>query len=305
MKNKISLHRWYKDLPVLVTGGAGFIGSHLVAELVALEATVTVLDNFKTGLEENLACVADKITCIKGDITDYATCLRATEKMAIIFHLAAEVSVPESFQNPLLYHAVNVTGTLNLLEAARINKVDRLILSSSSAVYGEQQGICSEATPTNPQSPYGTSKLLAEYYCTNYAQAYGVSTVALRYFNVYGARQRADLPAAGVVATLRKKMAQNEPITLFGDGMQQRDFVPVEQVVQANLACGASTMAWQGECFNVATGSSRTLLSLVEELRAEFPAYTHEIGFADARPGDIYYSAADCSKFKRFFEPGA
>lgn len=304
MKNHDALHRWYKDLPVLVTGGAGFIGSHLVAHLVALGATVTVLDNLTTGLEENIASVADRIVFIKGDITDYATCLRATEKVAIVFHLAAAVSVPELISNPLLYHQVNVTGTANMLEAARRNKVDRLILSSSSAVYGEQHGVCTEETATNPQSPYGLSKLVAEQYCAHYGQQFGVATVALRYFNVYGAGQRADLPNAGVIATLRKKMAAHEPITLYGDGLQQRDFVPVEQVVQANLQCGAAATASPYACLNVATGTSRTLLSLVEELRAEFPAYTHDIRFTDARPGDVYYSAADCSKYQRFFERG-
>lgn len=294
------LHTWYKDLPVVVTGGAGFIGSHLVAQLIALEATVTVIDNLATGLEENLAPVAEKITFIKGDVTNYGICLQATKNCALIFHLAAGVSVPESLQNPMLYHATNVTGTFNMLEAARVNGVDRFILSSSSAVYGTSNSTCSEETPTNPLSPYGFSKLMGELYCAQYAQL-GVSTVVLRYFNVYGARQRADLPHAGLVATLRKKMHNNEPIVLFGDGLQQRDFVPVEEVVMANLSCGASSVQFKGECFNVATGVSRTVLSLVEEIRKEFPDYTQEIQFADARPGDIYYSAADCTKFKQIF----
>lgn len=292
------LHTWYKDLPVVVTGGAGFIGSHLVERLVALGATVTVIDNLVTGLEENLAPYADKITFVKDDITNYGVCLQATKHAAIIFHLAAGVSVPESVDNPTLYHNTNVTGTFNMLEAARVNGVDRFILSSSSAVYGPHQGVCSETTPTNPLSPYGFSKLMGELYCAQYAQL-GVSTVILRYFNVYGARQRADLPHAGLIATLRKKMRNNEPLVLFGDGLQQRDFVPVEEVVAANLSCGASSFDFKGECFNVATGISRTVLSLVEEIRKEFPEYTQEIQFASARPGDIYYSAADCTKIKQ------
>lgn len=292
------LHTWYKDLPVVVTGGSGFIGSHLVAQLVALGATVTVIDNLATGLEENLAPHAEKITFMKGDITNYDVCLQVTKHAAIIFHLAAGVSVPESVDNPTLYRNTNVTGTFHMLEAARVNGVDRFILSSSSAVYGPHPGVCSETTPTNPLSPYGFSKLMGEHYCAQYAQL-GVSTVILRYFNVYGARQRADLPHAGLIATLRKKMRNNEPIVLFGDGLQQRDFVPVEEVVAANLSCGASSFDFKGECFNVATGISRTVLSLVEEIRKEFPEYTQEIQFASARPGDIYYSAADCTKIKQ------
>jgi UDP-glucose 4-epimerase len=296
-----NLATFYRNKPVLVTGGAGFIGSHIVEQLVAYGAQVTVVDNLRTGRRENLASVADAINFITRDITDYATCEAVVQGQQMVFHLAAAISVPESVHKPRDYHTINVTGTLNILEAARMHGVQRLIFSSSSAVYGEQQGICSETMTPQPQSPYALSKLMGEQYCALYAHQYGLSTVALRYFNVFGERQRADLPHAGVVATLRKKLAAHEEITLFGDGLQQRDFVPVARVVQANLIAGATTHTAKGDFFNIATGTSRTILSLLDELRQEFPTYQGAIHFTPARPGDIYYSAADCTKFKSFF----
>lgn len=298
--NSTNLAAYYHNRHVLVTGGAGFIGSHLVEQLVACGAHVTVLDNLSTGRRENLASVAQAINFIAGDITDYATCAAAAHGKQIVFHLAAATSVPESVQKPLEYHTINVTGTLNIVQAARMQGVEQLVFSSSSAVYGEQSGICSEVMTPRPQSPYALTKLLGEQYCSLYAHQYGLSTISLRYFNVFGERQRADLPHAGIVATLRKKLAAHEEITLFGDGLQQRDFVPVARVVQANMIAGA-TRQTKGDFFNIATGKSRTILNLLDELQKEFPAYRGTIQFTPARPGDIYYSAADCTKFKNFF----
>lgn len=298
MKHNLSL--FYKNRPVLVTGGAGFIGSQLVDALVELGAHVTVLDNFSTGTRENLGSVQNRIKLIHGDITNFETCLDATRKAEVIFHLAALVSVPESCKNPHACHTINVTGTHNLLEAARQQTKTtpkKLIFSSSAAVYGAHEGICSETTPSIPCSPYGFSKLMGELYCQQYTSMYGVETTVLRYFNVYGPRQKAN---TGVVAHFKHCLAMGTPLTIHGDGLQERDFVPVQTVVTANLLFGARQQHALGNTFNIATGTSISLIALVNRLKAQYPDYPHPITFAPARPGDIRYSAADCSKFKAF-----
>lgn len=292
---RTELLHFYKNKKVLVTGGAGFIGSHLVEALVALGAYVTVLDNFSTGSEENLASVRDQISIIDGDITEYQTCLQATHNSSIIFHLAALISVPESCQNPRACHETNVTGTHNLLEAARQNNTQRFIFSSSAAVYGPHEGLCSETTPCNPCSPYGLSKVMGELYCHQYAQLYELETTVLRYFNVYGDRQKAN---TGVVAHFRHSLATGVPLTIHGDGMQERDFVPVQTIVTANLLLGSTPRATVNDhIFNIATGTSISLISLVNRLKSQYPDYNHPIRFVPARPGDIRLSAADCTKF--------
>lgn len=301
MKLKQDLSLFYKNRPVLVTGGAGFIGSQLVDALVMLGAHVTVLDNFSTGTKENLDAVRNNIKIIHGDITNFDTCLLATRNAEIIFHLAALVSVPESCKEPHACHAINVTGTHNLLEAARQNSKtppQRFIFSSSAAVYGPHEGICTETAPCDPCSPYGFSKLMGELYCRQYALTYGLETTVLRYFNVYGPRQKAN---TGVVAHFKHCLETGIPLTIHGDGLQERDFVPVQNIVTANLLLGTRQPALPGNIFNIATGTSISLISLVNRLKAQYPDYPHPITFAPARPGDIRHSAADCSKFKAFF----
>ena len=293
----------YAQCNILVTGGAGFIGSHLVESLVSQGAYVTVLDNFKTGKKENLNTVLSSIALIEGDITDYETCRKATAHQQLIFHCAAETSVPESMHNPLVCYDTNLTGTAIVLEAARQNKVQRLIFSSSCAVYGPQQGPCTETAPCHPTSPYGLSKLMGEMLCKNYSTNNWLETVSLRYFNVYGTRQDAYAPYAAAVANFKAAMAQNRPITIFGDGLQTRDFVPVQQIVDANLNVGIlPEKSINGLIFNCATGTSITLLQLVQKLKHEFPNFTESIMFAPARDGDVKHTAADCSRYKKLMQ---
>jgi UDP-glucose 4-epimerase len=289
---------FFKDLPVLVTGGAGFIGSHIVEKLVELGARVTVLDNLSTGSLDNLSAVLPHITFIKGSITDKTVCLEATRGISTVFHLAAFISVPDSLEHPLECYTVNVEGTLNLLEACRCNSVERFIFSSSAAVYGSRACVCSEETPPHPESPYGTSKLIGEFLCQQYARNYGLQTVCLRYFNVFGERQNPHGAYAAVVAKFKYQMQHNLPITIFGDGQQTRDFIPVGQVAQANLILAMLEQDYmKGDVFNIGTGKSITLLELIDLLKTDFPSYNQSIHFEPERQGDIKYSQADCQKY--------
>jgi UDP-N-acetylglucosamine/UDP-N-acetylgalactosamine 4-epimerase len=299
------MKHFYSGLPVLVTGGAGFIGSHLTHKLVELGAQVTVIDNLTTGFLDNLAPVLPSITFVQASVTDLEACLQVTQGQQIIFHLAAQVSVPESVERPQLCHHVNVNGTFNMLEAARLNKVPRFIFSSSSAVYGAYDGICSEDTPCNPTSPYGTSKLIGEYLCRQYTANYEVKSACLRYFNVYGERQNHNGTYAAVIAKFQQCMCTNQPITIFGDGTQTRDFIPVEEVVKANLTIGMQKdSVLDGSPCNIATGRSMSLLELIEQLKADYPTYHHPITFQPARAGDIKHSGAQARRWKGFRQKG-
>lgn len=290
----------YKNISVLVTGGCGFIGSHLAQELIRQGAHVTILDNCSTGSLANIAHFKDSVTFIQTTITDPQACLDATKNQQIIFHLAALVSVPLSHENPALCHQSNVEGTFNILEAARLNGVPRLIFSSSAAVYGPHPGLCSETLACNPQSPYGYSKWLGELYCQQYARLYNLQTASLRYFNVYGPRQNHHGTYASAVAAFRARMEHNQSIVIFGDGSQTRDFIPVTDVVQANLKIGLLDASYlQGESYNIASGTSITLLDLIEQLKKEYPHYNAPLLFAQHRAGDVQHSAADCSKYQQ------
>ncbi len=289
----------YTNCKVLVTGGAGFIGSHLVEALIAAGALVTVLDDFSTGTLANLASVADRITLIGGSITDRQTCNRALQNQHIVFHCAAQTSVPQSMEDPLYSYTVNVQGTYTLLQAALSHKVKRFVFSSSSAVYGEREGRCTENLPCNPTSIYGVSKKIGEELCKNYTTFFNLETVCLRYFNVYGERQDALGAYAAAIARFNYNMRHNKPIILYGDGLQSRDFVSVHTVVEANMAVGMlSAEKVSGEIVNVASGKSVTLLEVVHKLQHEFPQYNQEIIFQPVRPGDIKRIEADCSKLQ-------
>jgi nucleoside-diphosphate-sugar epimerase len=295
---------FFNNMHVLVTGGCGFIGSHLVKALVLLGAQVTVIDNLSTGLRKNIDDIVDQITFVEGDITNFDTCRTYAEGKHVIFHLAAHISVPKSMIEPHECHRINTLGTLNMLEAARLAQVKRFVFSSTSAVYGTHEGICNEQTPCNPTSAYGSSKLLGEWLCKEYSQLHGISTVALRYFNVYGPSQRVDTQYAAVRATFIHKMKHNEPIIVFGDGSQTRDFVSVDKVVEANLLVGSLPTTWLPtfQAFNIASGKSISLLELIDELKQDFPTFNHPIQFAPPRAGDVKHTAADCSRYKKIQE---
>lgn len=281
---------------IVVTGGAGFIGSHLVDALVHQGAQVTVFDNLSTGDMQNLASVQSRIQFIKGNITDLRTCTRVLANQDYVYHLAAMISVAESIQFPEECHRINVQGTQNLLHTAIDNNIQRFIFSSSAAVYGNHEGLCSEDLEGNPTSAYGLSKLHAEQLCHAASAATSLKTICLRYFNVYGPRQNPLLPHAGFVARVRHHMATNTPITLFGDGKQTRDFVSVDEVVKANLlALSVQDTMLDGRPINVGSGTSMPLLALIKQIQQEFPHYNQPIVLAPAREGDIRYSQADCS----------
>lgn len=291
---KLEAH--YKDKRVLVTGGAGFIGSHLVHKLVQLGARVTVLDNLSTGNITNLAPVLNSIHFIQGDICDTELCIQATDNQEFIFHLAAIASVPRSIENPEECYEVNVQGTKNLLNAANHNHVTHFVFSSSSAVYGNQTTDCKESMNPNPQSPYAESKLIGEALCKKQTYLYGLSTACLRYFNVYGERQNPNGDYAAVVAKFKDSLHAGNAITVFGDGTQTRDFISVESVVEANLLAGLNN---EPECMilNIASGKSITILKLLEILEQELGKKNNGITFVPSRQGDILHSKADCDQF--------
>ena len=273
----------YNALPILVTGGCGFIGSHIAEKLVSLGAQVTIIDDLSSGSLAHIKHIQDRVSFMHASITDIQACRQATAGKQIIFHLAALISVPESVLNPALCHEVNVNGTFNILEAARVNKVKRVVLSSSSAVYGNTTAICNEQMACNPASPYGFSKRIDELMCQQYSSVYGLETVILRYFNVYGPRQNPNGSYAAVVAKFTEQMKNNAPITIFGDGLQTRDFIHVDEVVNANLTVATAHVS-QGEIFNIATGHSISLIELIEQLKQEYPAYRGKINFEPQEP---------------------
>ena len=285
----------YHDKKVLVTGGAGFIGSHVVDALVACNAHVTVLDDLSTGNLQNLEPIRSAITFVQASILDTAVLQELCDQHEIIFHLAARTSVPQCEQYPLECHAINVTGTAHVLYAAQQAHCNRLVFSSSAAVYGRTQEVCSETLLSQPCSQYGLSKLMGEQLCEYYRNNTQLQTVCLRYFNVYGDRQNGAAPTAGVIAIMKHALEHNVPLTLYGDGLQTRDFVSVHDVVLANLLAG---MHPQPESvINVASGKSVSLIEMFKQLKQTYPYYTHPVQFKPARLGDIKHSQADCSRF--------
>lgn len=274
---------------VLVTGGAGFIGSHLATALVA-NHEVRVLDDYSTGKRE---WVPDAARAIQGDVTDRETVTRAMRGVDVVFHQAANVSVERSVEAPGESHQVNVDGTLTVLEVARDTDT-RVVLASSAAVYGHPESVpVAEPAPKTPTSPYGLEKLTADHYARLYHDLYGVETVALRYFNVYGPRQGGEY--SGVIDVFLEQARADDPITVHGAGDQTRDFVHVRDVVQANLR--AATTPHVGEAFNVGTGRSVSIRELAD-LVCDVTGTDGEVRHTDQREGDIERSRADISKIR-------
>lgn len=279
----------------LITGGAGFIGSNIALELVRLGHRVSILDNFSTGREENISSVLDSVTVIEGDITNFETVRRSVRDIDYVFHHAAIASVERSIQDPLGSSEVNLGGTLNLLEASRKEKVKAFLFASSAAVYGNEPTLPkSEDSPIQVLSPYAASKAASEHYCRLYHELYGLRTVVLRYFNIFGPNQDPQSEYAAVIPKFINALLTGQRPTVFGDGRQSRDFVFVDRVVSANLLAAKSESA-AGETFNVASGRSYTLLDLLEALRRLIDVDT-EPRFEAEKPGDIRHSLADISK---------
>jgi nucleoside-diphosphate-sugar epimerase len=281
-------------MKVLVTGGAGFIGSHLVERLLAEGYEVRVLDNFSTGRRENLLDLGREVELIEGDIQSYERAHTAVRGCHIVFHQAALPSVPRSVQDPLTTNAANVIGTLNLLLAARDSGVRRVVFASSSSVYGANAGLPkTEDQRPVPVSPYGVGKLAAEGYCRSFWEVYGLETVALRYFNTFGPRQDPLSQYAAVIPKFVSAFLTGERPIVFGDGEQSRDFTYVENVVDANVrAAYASEVA--GRVFNIASGTSLSVNQLLGRLR-ELTGRDVEATYAAARPAEVRHSRADVS----------
>jgi nucleoside-diphosphate-sugar epimerase len=284
-------------LRYLVTGGAGFIGSHIVATLLDQGADVRVLDNFSTGKRENLTGpdgrpfdqAQDKLDVLEGDVRDKAMLEKAVRDVNVIFHEAAFISVPESMEKPQDCFDINVAATLALFEASRSAGVERVVIASSAAVYGESDALpLVESTPTQSLSPYAASKRTTEIYAQMYTQAFNLDVVALRYFNVYGPRQRPDSMYAAAVPIFIRRLLDGKPVIIFGDGGQTRDLINVRDVVRANLVASQHPDA-PGQIFNVCTGDETRILDLLEVLFDLFPDVREPV-FDEPRAGDIYRS---------------
>jgi nucleoside-diphosphate-sugar epimerase len=288
----------------LVTGGAGFIGSNIVEELVARGERVKVLDNLLTGKVANLEAVRSAVEFVQGDIRDLDFLRRAVDGVDYVIHQAALPSVPRSVQSPIESHECNATGTLNVLVAARDAGVKRVVYASSSSVYGNSPTLPKrEDMPTSPMSPYAVNKLTGENYCRAFTLVYGLPTVSLRYFNVFGPRQDPTSQYAAVIPAFISHILEGERPTIYGDGTQSRDFTYVRNVVEANiLACTAERAV--GEAMNIALGDRVSLLELVDKINAILGTTIEPI-FEPERPGDVKHSMADVSKARDLlgFEP--
>ena len=286
-----------KNKKVLVTGGAGFIGSNLVGELVKSRNMVTVLDNFSTGYKKNLEPYSE-VKVIEGDIRDRNVVDEAVSDNEIIFHLAASVGNKRSIEDPVMDSETNVLGTINVLEAARKTGARKIITSSSAAIFGELKTIpIKEDHPAEPDTPYGCTKLCEEKLCLAYSKLYPIDVICLRYFNVYGPNQRYDA-YGNAIPIFVFRMLENKPLIIYGDGEQTRDFVHVKDVVQANIRAADSDGV--SAAFNIASGKSITINSLVR-LITKNQGNTYKIEYTDKRPGDVLHSLADISLAAKTF----
>ncbi len=279
----------------LVTGGAGFIGSNTVDELVRRGHSVVVLDDLSSGREDNLAEIRNKITFIKGSITDIEVVRKVMHEAEYVLHLGARTSVPRSVKDPLETNKINIEGTLNVLVAAKELKVKRVVFAASSSAYGETPTLPkTEAMQPQPISPYGVTKYVGELYCQTFGRCYGLENVALRYFNIFGPRQDPSSPYSGVLAKFCTAFLEDVQPLVFGDGEQTRDFTYVDNAVQANLAACEAPNA-SGKVFNVGVGGRVSLNEVLREL-AKITGKTLAAKYEPPRDGDIRDSQADISE---------
>ena len=280
---------------ILVTGGAGFIGSHFVEHLIANGHHVTVLDNFSTGKRANLSSVlrSKSLVIARGDIRRIPRSFPKLGRVDRVCHLAAMTDVQASIRDPLLASDVNLTGTLRVLEAARNLGAERVIFASSAAVYGSPSMFpITEEVDVSPISPYGASKAASELYCRSFEENHGIEAVSLRYFNVYGPRQVSS-QYSGVISVFARRLLRRLPITIFGDGSQSRDFVFVTDVVDATIAAVEKPL--RSRVFNIASGRETTILNLAEKMQ-EIAGVSSQLRFESPRKGDIRRSVADISR---------
>ena len=314
-----SMSTFIDNAKYLVTGGAGFIGSNIVEALVRQGKTVRVLDNCATGKLSNLKGVLDKVEFIKGDIQNLCLVREAVKDIDYVLHQAALPSVARSVDNPIATNEVNITGTLNILVAARDANVKRVVYAGSSSAYGNSQSLPKrEYMPANPISPYAISKYTGEQYCKVFYKLYGLETVVLRYFNVFGQRQNSNSQYAAAIPIFINAFLEGKPPTIFGDGEQSRDFTFIENVVQANLlACYEKSVRLHprlhsppraedaaGEVFNIAWGKRTTINCLIKTIKGLLGSNIEPI-YEQERKGDVRHSQADISKAQKIlgYEP--
>ena len=288
---------------ILVTGGAGFIGSHIVDRLLDEGLKVRVLDNLSTGEKKNISQHQNKksFQFIEGDIRNFDLAKKAVEGVDAVIHEAALVSVTRSVEDPLLSNQINVTGTVNLLKACVDAHVKRFVFASSCAVYGDTETLPnSEKLVTEPLSPYAADKLAAEIYAKVFHAVYGLETVSLRYFNVYGPRQKHG-PYSGVISIFINRLLENKPLTIIGDGTQTRDFVNVKDVVEANMHALSKRNA-AGKTFNISTGKATTINMIAETIQKIMNKATLKPVHVKQRPADIMHSYGDITEARRKLE---
>src|SRR5437870_860571 len=289
----------------LITGGAGFIGSHLTDALIKAGARVRVIDDLSTGYRENIEEISGDIEFVHGSITDPKALSRALQEVELVFHEAAIPSVPRSLENPRATHESSVNGTFSLLLAARDHKVRRMIYAASSAAYGDQpQSPKREDMRPDPLSPYAVAKLVGEYYCQVFNRVYGLETVSLRYFNVFGPRQDPSSQYSGVISRFISALLSGERPVIYGDGEQSRDFTYIHNVVEANLRA-AETEKGIGQIINIANGERITLNQLLDEVKSLTGKSEVKADYQPTRSGDVRHSLADITRARELlgFEP--
>jgi len=285
---------------VLVTGGAGFIGSHITAALMASGARVRVLDDLSTGHRENLDEIGGDLDFIEGSVADEELLNKVLEGVEVVFHEAAIPSVPRSVESPRQTHVASVDGTFSLLLAARDNRVRRVVYAASSSAYGDQPTLPkSEPMSPDPLSPYAVAKLVGEYYCQVFTRVYGLETVSLRYFNVFGPRQDPGSQYSGVVSRFISALMSGDRPVIFGDGEQSRDFTYIDNVVAANLSAASAKEA-SGKVINVANGQQITLNQLLAELKDLTGKQDVTAEYREPRVGDVKHSLADNTRARQF-----